>query len=182
MQRHGGCLIITYGKQVEYQREAGYHVETERMSGSKPEGCHATERAESEQPVQAPEEPEDAVSSCGHVDPLEERLATNGWRTLAAPDATKRLSGQFLSWALQARVRRKARVFTSAVSVERSCSVTEGRKLVELILKGQGLLHQTSVAILNIDTDVTDKMKWRLCKAAQQLQIPLDATDAPEVL
>ena len=49
----------------------------------------------------------------------------------------------------------------------------EGRKLVELILKGQGGLRQASVAILNIDTDVTDGLKWRLCKAAQQLQIPL---------
>ena len=49
----------------------------------------------------------------------------------------------------------------------------EGRKLVELILKEQGCLRQTSVAILNIDTDVTDELKWRLCKAAQQLQIPL---------
>ena len=49
----------------------------------------------------------------------------------------------------------------------------EGRKLVEMILKGQGGLRQTSVAILNIDTDVTDGLKWRLCKAAQQLQIPL---------
>ena len=36
-----------------------------------------------------------------------------------------------------------------------------------------GGLRQTSVAILNIDTDVTDGLKWRLCKAAQQLQIPL---------
>ena len=49
----------------------------------------------------------------------------------------------------------------------------EGRKLVKLIMKGQGGLRQTSVAILNIDTDVTDRLKWRLCKAAQQLQIPL---------
>ena len=49
----------------------------------------------------------------------------------------------------------------------------EGRKLVELILKGQGGLRQTSVAILNIDTNVTDGLKWRLCKAAQQSQIPL---------
>ena len=40
-------------------------------------------------------------------------------------------------------------------------------------MKGQGGLRQTSVAILNIDTDVTNKLKWRLCKAAQQLQIPL---------
>ena len=37
----------------------------------------------------------------------------------------------------------------------------EGRKLVELIMKGQGGLRQTSVAILNIDTDVMDKLKWR---------------------
>ena len=48
----------------------------------------------------------------------------------------------------------------------------EGRKPVELILKGQGVLRQTSIAILNIDTDVTDGLKWRLCKGAQQLQIP----------
>ena len=35
----------------------------------------------------------------------------------------------------------------------------EGRKLAELILEAQGCkgLLQTSVAILNIDTDVTDK-------------------------
>ena len=48
----------------------------------------------------------------------------------------------------------------------------EGRKLVELILKGQGGqgLRQTSVAILNINTDVTDGLKWRLCKATQQSQ------------
>ena len=33
----GGCFVtITYGQQVEYQREAGYHVESERKSGSKP--------------------------------------------------------------------------------------------------------------------------------------------------
>ena len=49
----------------------------------------------------------------------------------------------------------------------------EGRKLVKLILKGQEGLHQTSVAILNLDTNVTDKLEWRLCKAAQQSQIPL---------
>ena len=42
----------------------------------------------------------------------------------------------------------------------------EGRKLAELILKGQGCLLQTSVAILNIDTDVTDKLEWRLCNAS----------------
>ena len=73
----GGCFVtIAYGKQVEYQCEAGYHVESERKSGSKPEGCHAKERAEPEQPVQAPEEPVGAVSSCGHVDQLEERVAS----------------------------------------------------------------------------------------------------------
>ena len=49
----------------------------------------------------------------------------------------------------------------------------EERKLAKLIVKGQGCLRQTSVAILNIDTDVTDEVKWRLGKAAQQLQIPL---------
>ena len=51
----------------------------------------------------------------------------------------------------------------------------EGRKLVELILKGQGGqgLRQTSAAILNIGTDVTDGLKWRLCKVAQLSQITL---------
>ena len=49
----------------------------------------------------------------------------------------------------------------------------EERKLAKLIMKGQGSLRQTSVAILNIDTDVTDELKWRLSKAAQQSQIPL---------
>ena len=36
-----------------------------------------------------------------------------------------------------------------------------------------GGLRQTSVAILNIDTDVKDRLKRRSRKAAQQLQIPL---------
>ena len=73
----GGCFVtITYGKQVEYQCKAGDHVESERKSGSKPEDCHAKERAEPEQPAQAPEEPMGAVSSCGHFDPLEERFAS----------------------------------------------------------------------------------------------------------
>ena len=73
----GGCFVtITYGKQVEYQCEAGYHVESERKSGSKPEGCHAKERAEPEQPVKAPEEKVGAVSSRGHVDPFEERFGS----------------------------------------------------------------------------------------------------------
>ena len=71
----GGCSVtITYGKHVEYQCEAGYHVESGRTSRSKPEGCHAKEHAEPKQPVQAPEEPMGAVSSYGHVDPLEERV------------------------------------------------------------------------------------------------------------
>ena len=73
----GGCSVtITYRKQVKYQREAGYHVESGLKSWSKPEGGHAKECAEPEQPVQAPEEPVGAVSSCGHVDPLEERFAS----------------------------------------------------------------------------------------------------------
>ena len=64
----GGCFgTITFRKQVEYQPKAGYHVESERKSGSKPGGHHAKERAEAEQPAQA-EEPVGAVSSCGHVD------------------------------------------------------------------------------------------------------------------
>ena len=68
----GGCSVtIAYGKQVEYQCEAGYHVETERESASKPEGCHAKESAEPEQPVQATEQPVGAVSSCGHVASLD---------------------------------------------------------------------------------------------------------------
>ena len=73
----GGCFVtIIYGKQVVYQCEAGYHVDSERKSGSKPEGCHAKERAEPEQPVQTSEEPVSAVSSYGHVAPREERFAS----------------------------------------------------------------------------------------------------------
>ena len=185
----GGCFVtITYGKQVEYQCEAGYHVESERKSGSKPEGCHAKERAEPEQPVQAPEEPVCAVSSCGHVDPLEERFASwigqqdrpfpshewledwsrarcdemSQWAVLVTgPPGTGKTAGVRL---LISRVR--------GTFLECDMREVEGRKLVELILKGQGCLRQTSVAILNIDTDVTDGLKWR-CKAAQQSQIPL---------
>ena len=156
----GGFFVtITYGKQVEYQCEAGYHVKSERKSGSKPEGCHAKERAEPEQPVQAPEEPVGAVSSCGHVDPLEERFASwigqqdrpfpsqrssallsdlrdtqpkdlqprRAWAQFYEwlPDwsrasATKCLSGQFLSRALQARPRRLACVSSPDMSEEPS--------------------------------------------------------------
>ena len=69
----GDCFVtITYGKQVEYQHEAGYHAE----SGHKSEGCHAKDRVEPVQPMQTPEEPVSAVSSCGHVPPLEERFAS----------------------------------------------------------------------------------------------------------
>ena len=215
----GGCFVtITYGKQVEYQCEAGYHVESERKSGSKPEGCHAKERAEPEQPVQAPEEPVGAVSSCGHVDPLEERFAS--WigqqdRPFPSQSSSALLSdlrdtqpedlqprrawAQFYEW-LQDWSRARcdemsqwAVLVTGPPGTRKTAGVrllarrvrgtflecdmreVEGRKLVELILKGQGSqgLRQTSVAILNIDTDVTDGLKWRLCKAAQQLQIPL---------
>ena len=73
----GGCFVtITCRMEVKHQCEADHHVESGRMSGSKPGGCHAKVRAEPEQPVQAPEEPVGAVSSCGHVDPLEERFAS----------------------------------------------------------------------------------------------------------
>ena len=159
----GVCfVIITYGKQVEYQCEAGYHVESERKSGSKPEACHAKERAEPEQPVQEPEEPVGAVSSCGHVDPPEERFASwigqqdrpvpsqsssallsdlrdtqpedllprRAWAQFyewpqdwSRAGATKCLSGQFLSRALQARGRRLACI-SPDMSGEPSWSVT----------------------------------------------------------
>ena len=105
----GGCFVtITYGKHVEYQREAGYHVGSGHKSGSKPEDCHAKERAEPDQPVQVSEEPMGAVSSCGHVDqqerfaswigqqdrPFPSPLMAGGLEP--APGATKCLSGQFL--------------------------------------------------------------------------------------
>ena len=61
-------------------------------------------------------------------------------------------------------------------SLECDMREVEGRKLAESFLKGHGGLRQTSVAILNFDTDVTDELKWRLSKAAQQLQIPLICT------
>ena len=73
----GDCFVTTtYGKHVEYQCEAGYHVDSERKSGSKPEGCRAKERAESEEFVQTSEEPMSVVSSYGHVDSLKERFAS----------------------------------------------------------------------------------------------------------
>ena len=73
----GSCSVtITNGEQVEYQCEADYHVESEHKSGSKPAFCHAKDRAEPVQPVQATEEPVGAASSRGHVDPLEEKFAS----------------------------------------------------------------------------------------------------------
>ena len=186
----GGCfLTITYGKQVEYQCEAGSHVELERKCGSKPEGCHTKERAEPEQPVQAPEELVGAVSSCGHVDPLEERFASwIGQQDRPFPshewleDWSRARCDEMSQWALLVTgppgtgKTDGVRLFVSRVwgtFLECDMQEVEGRKLVELILKGQGGLRQTSVAILNIDMDVTDGLKWRLCKAAQQFQIPL---------
>ena len=133
----GGCSVtITYRKQVTYQREAGYHVESGHKSGSKPEGCHAKERAEPEQPAQAPEEPVSAVSIVdtsirlrrdllhGSVSRIGLSRTTNGWRTGAAPGATKCLSGQFSSRALQAGVRPMPCVSSPDMSGEPSWSVT----------------------------------------------------------
>ena len=213
----GGCFVtITYGMQVECQCEAGYHVESEGKSGSKPEGCHAKERAEPEQPVQAPEEPVGAVSSCGHFGPLAERLAS--WigqqdRPFPSQSSSALLSdlrhtqpetlqprrawAQFYEWSqIWSRARcnemsQWAVLVTGPPSTRKTDGVRlparyvrgtflecdmrelEGRKLVELILKGYEGLRQTSIAILNIDTDETNELKWRLCKAAQLSQIPL---------
>ena len=186
----GDCFVtITNGKHVEYQCEAGYHVDSQRKSGSKPEGCHVEERAESEQPVQTSEEPVSAVSSYGHDDSLEERLASwigqqdrpfpshewledwsrarcdemSQWAVLVTgPPGTGKTAGVRL---LSGHVR--------GTFLECDMREVEERKLAKLIMKGQGGLRQTSVAIWNIDTDVTDELKWRLCKAAQQLQIQL---------
>ena len=104
-------------------------------SGSKPEGCHAKEGAEPEQPVQAPEEPV-SVSSCGRVDPLEEKFASwIGQQDRPFPshewleDWSRARCDEMSQWAvlvtaLQARVRRMACVSSSAVSGEPSWSVT----------------------------------------------------------
>ena len=196
----GGCFVtITYGKQAEYQ------------CGSKSKGCHAKER-------QAPEEPVGAVSSCGHVDPLEKRFASwIGQQVRPFPSQSssallsdlrdaqpvdlqpRRVWAQFYEWledwscgrcdemsqwavlatgppgtGKTAGVRLLAREVRGTF-LECDMREVEGRKLVELILKGQGGqgLRQTSAAILNIGTDVTDGLKWRLCKAAQLSQITL---------
>ena len=166
----GGCFVtITYGQQVEYQREAGYHVESERKSGSKPEGCHAKERAEPEQPVQAPEEPVSAVSSCGHVAPLEERFASwIGQHDRPFPshdwleDWCRARCDEMSHWAVLV-MGPPGTGKTAGVRLLAGLREVERRKLTELILRGQGGLRQ----------DVTDELKWRLSKAAQELQIPL---------
>ena len=188
--RLGGSFVtITCGKQVKYQREAGHHVESERKFGSKPEGCRAKKRAEPEQPVQAPEEPMGVVSSCGHVDLLEERFASwIGQQDRPFPshewleDLSRARCDEMSQWAVLVTgppgTGKTDGVRLLAGCVRRTlleCDMreVEGRKLVELILKRQEGLHQISVAILNLDTNVTDKLEWRLCKASQQSQIPL---------
>jgi len=203
---------------VSARRSSRTSASSGRKSGSKPEGCHAKERVEPEQPAQAPEELVGAVSSCGHVDPLAERFASwigqqdqpspsqsssALWSDIRAPQPEdlqpRRAWAQLYEWLEDwSRARcdemsqwavlvtgppgtgKTAGVRLLASRVRGSfleCDMRdlEGRKLVELILKGQGSqgLRQKSVAILNIDTDATDGLKWRLCKAAQQSQIPL---------
>ena len=49
----GGCSVtITYGKQGRVLARSWISCELEHHSGSKPEGCHAKDRAEPEQHVQ----------------------------------------------------------------------------------------------------------------------------------
>ena len=160
----GGCFVtIAYGKQVEYQREAGYHVESERKSGSKPEGCHEKERAESEQLVQAPEEPEGAASSCGHVDPFEERFASwIGQQNRPFPshewleDCRRARCDEMSQWAVLVPgppgtgKTYGVRLLISRVRgtfLEYDMQEVERRKLTKLIVKGQRGLRQTSAAI-----------------------------------
>ena len=152
----GGCFVsITYGKQVEDQNEAGYHVKLERKSGLKPEGCNEKERAEPVQPVQAPEEPVSAVPSCGHVAPLEERFATwigqqdrpfpsHEWLEDWSPARCDEMS----QWAVlvpgppdtgeMAGVRLLAG-HVRGTFLECDMLDVEGRKLAKLIMKGQGV-------------------------------------------
>ena len=198
MQRHWVVVLLPSPSECRSSTSAKLAIMWNRgaSSGSKPGGCHAKERAEPEQPVQAPEEPVGAVSSCGHVDPLEERFAS--W--IGQQDMQPRRAwAQFHEWPQDWSRARCDEMSQWAVLVTGPPSTTktagvhllarhvrgtflecdmrelEGRKLVELIFKVQGdqVLLQTSVAIFNIDTDVTDGLKWRLCKAAQQSQIPL---------
>ena len=152
----GGCSVtITYGEQVEYHCEADYHAESERKSGSKPEGCHATERAEPVQPVQAPEEPVSAESSCGHVTPLEERFASwIGQQDRPFPshewleDWSRARCDEMSQWAVLVTdppgTRNTAGVRLLAGHVrgtflECDTPEVEERKLAKLIMKGQGV-------------------------------------------
>ena len=155
----GGCFVtITYGKQVEYQREAGYHVESGHKSGAKPEGCPAKERAEPEQPVQTSEEPVCAVSSYEHVDSLEERFAS--WiRQQDRPfpshewleDWSRARCDEMSQWAVLVTdppgMRNTAGVRLLAGHVrgtflECDTREVEERKLAKLIMKGQGVFNR----------------------------------------
>ena len=153
----GYSVTIAYGKQVEYQCEAGYHVESERKSGSKPEGCHAKERAEPEQPVQTSKLPMGAVSSCGHVDQPEERFASwisqqnrpfpsHEW----LEDCSRARCDETSQWAVLVMGSPgtgktesvRLRVVSDRTFLECDMREVEGRKLVELILKGQGVFER----------------------------------------
>ena len=48
----------------------------------------------------------------------------------------------------------------------------EERKIAKLIMKGQGGLRQTSVAILNIGTAVTDGLRWRCVEGSSTVTNP----------
>ena len=126
-------------------------MKLERKSGLKPEGCHANERVEPEQPVQAAEEPEGAVSSCGHVDPLEERFAT---------------------WIGQ-----QDRLFPSHEWLE-DCSrgrcdeMSQWAQTRETDHERAGGLRQTSVAILNIDTDVDGQVEVEVVQGSPTVADP----------
>ena len=159
-----GCFVtIAYVKQVEYQCEAGYHVESGYKSGSKTEGCHAKERSEPEHPVQALEESMGVVSSCEHVDQSEERFASwIGQQDRPFPshewleDCSRARCDEMSQWTVlitgppgkgkMAGVRLLSRHVRGTFL---ECDMREGeeRELAELILKGQGSLRQTSVAI-----------------------------------
>ena len=153
----GCCFVtITHGEQVEYQCEADYLVDSALKSGSKPEGCHAKERAELEQPVQAPEDPVNAVSSCRHVDLIEEKFASwIGQQDRLFPSHEPRQMRRNVSVdSSRHEPSRHEEYCWRGVSLpntpeESSWSVTcekwKDAKLVELILTRQGCLRQTSV-------------------------------------
>ena len=129
-----------------------------------------------------------AVSSCRHVDPFEERFASwIGQHDRPFPchewleDWSRARRDEMFKWTVLVTgppgtgKTAGVRLLSGHVRetfLECDMREVEERKLAKLIMKGQGGLRQTSVAILNIDTDVTDELKWRLCKAVQQLQIP----------